>query len=368
MIIKYRPLSLSDQNKSHEYWQSRLDRDGFKFLKIARIRLLFVLSTLICVFSILSAKVANLGIEGFQKRLALEKQIERKTSRTFHPPKEQKQFVTPRAFVDRNGVLVAQNVTIASLYADASLIKNADEVSTALAKIIPSLNVERVKKRLAGNARFVWLHRRITPAQQLAINRLGVPGLDFKKIKTRLYPHGHLVSHIIGYRNLDNQGIAGLEQALDDDLFIDDTPLSLSLDVRVQHVLKSELENTIEAYEADSGVAIVMDIHTGQLLGMVSFPDFDPNRPSDFKARAHYHSASVGRYELGSVFKVLNTAIALDSGKVDISSHFDAGKPLVHSRRVIRDYRAKNRKLSVPEILIYSSNIGSAKMILETGA
>jgi cell division protein FtsI (penicillin-binding protein 3) len=266
--------------------------------------------------------------------------------------------------VDRNGVVLATNLPTRALYADARIIdpKDAQEISRELAGIIPDLDVPDTKERLASGRAFVYLHRDLTPAQVVEVNRLGIPGLNFEDAEARVYPHGRLVSHVIGLTDIDNNGLAGIEKRFDADLREDRDPIKLSLDIRVQHMLREELYKSMTEFSAIGAAGMVLDVNTGEIVGMSSLPDFDPNNIETVTDEAMFNRGTLGVYEMGSTFKLLNTAMALDSGRVGLENAFDARKPLRVARFRISDYHAKNRWLSVPEILVYSSNIGSARM------
>ena len=272
--------------------------------------------------------------------------------------------------VDRNGVLLATNLITASLYADARVVPDVAATAQKLVAILPELSPSAVRERLSSGRAFVWLKRNLTPTQQAAINDLGIPGLHFRAEQRRLYPHGALEAHVLGFTDVDGNGIAGIEKYFDQDMR-DRGPegksLQLSLDIRVQHVLRDELTAAMLRFRATGAAGLVMNANTGEILGLTSLPDFDPNHPSAAPALARFNRATKGVYELGSVFKVLTVAMALDSGVTNIAGGYDATKPIRISRFTIRDSHAKARWLSVPEILIYSSNIGAAKMAMDVG-
>lgn len=271
------------------------------------------------------------------------------------------------SIVDRNGVIVATSLSTVSLSANPRQMMDPQEAAAKLAAVLPDVNRADLARRFSSNARFVWVHRSLTPQLQYEVNKLGIPGLEFHKAETRVYPQGHLLSHILGFTDIDNNGLAGLEKSYDDVLRKTSDPLQLSVDVRVQYIVREELAHAIKEFSAIGGTGIVMDVRDGEVLSMVSLPDFDPNHAGDYPATDRFNRATLGVYELGSTFKIFNTALALESGVAKMADRFDATKPIHISRFTISDYHAKNRWLSVPEIFIYSSNIGSAKMALEFG-
>lgn len=275
------------------------------------------------------------------------------------------------AIVDRNGVLVAANLKTASLYANPQKVLNAAEAADQLAAVLTDLNRDDVYRKLASGRAFVWLKRNLTPAQHYAVNRLGLPGISFQTEEKRVYPHGALLAHILGYTDIDNNGIAGLEKHFDAALRHPakaGTPVALSVDIRAQHILRDELMRAVAEYRAKAGAGLVMDVRTGEVVAMVSLPDYDPNRAGQASRDALFNRATLGVYEMGSTFKTFTVAMALENGTVGINGGYDATDPIRVSRFVIRDFHAKRRWLSVPEIYVYSSNIGAAKMAMDVGA
>jgi len=272
--------------------------------------------------------------------------------------------------VDRGGRLLATNLHAASLYADASQVRDAHAVAEQLLRILPALDADELLRRLESRQRFIWLKRGLTPRQQDAVNRLGIPGLHFRNEPLRIYPHGRLAAHVLGHTDVDGYGIAGVEKFFDRELRLrarDDRSLELSIDLRVQHALRDELARASDRFKALGAAGVVMDVSSGEVLALASLPDFDPNHPSTSPETTRFNRATLGVYELGSVFKPFTVAMALDAGTVGLADGYDATKPIRISRFLIRDDHAKKRWLSVPEILIYSSNIGAAKMAMDVG-
>jgi len=275
---------------------------------------------------------------------------------------------TERAdILDRNGELLATNLRTASLYADPKKVQNPKQAARRLARLLPGLNRATTLTLLTSNRRFIWIRRHLTPRQQYAVNALGIPGLYFQHEERRAYPHGHLAAHVVGFTGVDNRGLAGIEKSFDEVLRNGSGPLRLSLDIRVQHILADEIAGAMRRFQAIAGTGVVMDVTNGEVLGLVSMPDFDPNRPGAASPDALFNRATLGIYEMGSTFKIFTAAMALESGTATIQSIYDASKPIRISRFLIRDFKPKNRWLSVPEILMYSSNIGAAKMAMEVG-
>lgn len=275
--------------------------------------------------------------------------------------------------VDRNGALIATNLPTASLYADPRAVIDVDETARALAGALPGLDVDHLRRKLASPRGFVWLERGLAPAQQAGVHALGLPGIAFVDEERRVYPQGSLLAHVLGYTDIDNQGIAGVEKTLDETLrrqAIDGKgPLALSLDVCAQAILREELARSVETFRALGATGLILDPTNGEVLALASLPDFDPNQPvSEATDEQRFNRATLGVYEMGSIFKVFTTAMALDYGVVGLADGFDATSPIRVARYTINDTHPKARWLSVPEVFIYSSNIGSAKMGAAVGA
>ena len=268
--------------------------------------------------------------------------------------------------VDRNGILLATSLPTASLFADPSAVLNAQEVADKLITELPELNRQELLGKLKTKSRFVWITRNLTPKQHYKVNRLGLPGLGFQRGERRVYPHGRLAAHALGLTDVDGRGIAGLEQNFDRALRAGNR-IQVSLDIRIQSMMRQELAAAVREFRAIGAAGVVLDANSGELLSLVSLPDFDPNEPSSAGPETAFNRVTKGVYEMGSTFKLFTAAMALDSGTVDLNSSYDASQPIKISRFTIRDFHAKNRWLSVPEIIVYSSNIGAAKMAVDVG-
>jgi cell division protein FtsI (penicillin-binding protein 3) len=269
--------------------------------------------------------------------------------------------------VDRTGVLLATSLVTASLYANPRDVPDPGRAAARLSRVLPELRRTKIRAKLESERNFVWLRRHLSPRQQFAVNRLGIPGLEFRRESRRIYPSGALAAHVLGHTDIDNNGQAGIERAMDKTLRRRTAPLALTIDSRVQHVMEQELGRAKRKFRAIGAVGIVQDVSNGEILALVSLPGFDPNDPTDVDPEARFNRASLGVYEMGSTFKIFTIAMALDSGSATFASRFDATRPIRVSRYVIRDLHGKNRWLTVPEIFIYSSNIGAARMAIEVG-
>ncbi len=274
--------------------------------------------------------------------------------------------------VDRNGELLATDIKTASLFAEPRHIVDADEAIERLATVLPEIDYEQTYHKLKSGAGFVWLQRQLTPKQQNDILQLGIPGIGFRTEKRRFYPSGSTSAYIVGLTNIDNKGISGMEKYIDSQglsalqasglaVARDLAPVKLSIDLRVQHIVHDEIATGMEKYHAIAAGAVVLNVKTGEILAMASVPDFDPNNPYNAQDKDRLNRMSAGLYEMGSTLKSFTTAMALDSGKMTLASKLDATRPIRIAGQTIHDFHGKGRWLTVPEVFIYSSNIGSAK-------
>ncbi|HXE15975.1 MAG TPA: penicillin-binding protein 2 [Stellaceae bacterium] len=271
--------------------------------------------------------------------------------------------------VDRNGVLLATTLDMPSLYANPKQISDKGRVANELAGIFPELTSEKLVEAFdKPNLSFVWVKHDLTPHQVLAVNALGEHGLQFITEERRVYPKGNLLSHVVGFVNSDGKGMAGIEAGMEKRIKADPTkPVRLSVDARIQFILRSEILNQMAQFDAKRGFGIVMNVRNGEVLALSSLPDFDPNNLSSATPDQLYNHATFGVYEMGSVFKIFNTAMLLSSGLANMDTKFDATNPIHIGRFTIHDDHPQRRWLSVAEVFQYSSNIGSAKEAMAAG-
>ncbi|MDP3694032.1 penicillin-binding protein 2 [Bradyrhizobium sp.] len=280
--------------------------------------------------------------------------------------------------VDRNGAVLATDVKSPSLFGEPRRIIDQDEAIELLTATLPDLDTGEVRQRLASKKGFVWLKREISPKQQHDIHRLGIPGIGFLRENKRVYPTGAEVAHLIGLVNIDNQGIAGMEKWLDNNGLADlhragfatdrlQRPVELSLDLRVQHALRDELLKAKEKYKAKAASGLVSNVKTGEIVAMVSVPDFDPNNPKEAHDPDRINRLTTGVYEMGSTFKALTLAMALDSGKANLNTLFDARGALRYGKFAINDTHPLGRAITLSEVFTYSSNVGAARVALSQG-
>jgi cell division protein FtsI (penicillin-binding protein 3) len=280
--------------------------------------------------------------------------------------------------VDRNGVVLATDIKTVSIAAEPRRLVDKDEAVELLTAVLPDINPRELREKFAKRG-FVWIKREVTSKQQEEVYRLGLPGINFVQEHKRIYPNGTVAAHILGSTNVDNVGIAGIEKYIDS-LGLNDlsgagfkiqpgdlAPIQLSIDVRVQHALRDELFKGMEKFKAKATAGMILDVTNGEVIALASLPDFNPNNPAEALDPNRINRIMVGVYEMGSTFKALTTAMALDSGKFNINSTLDARQALRYGKFNIGDYHATHRVLTVPEVFIHSSNIGVARMALGVG-
>jgi len=284
-----------------------------------------------------------------------------------HAPKQAEMTVERADLVDRNGVLLATSLPTTSLYAHPKEIQNPADVARHIVSVLTDANATELQAKLQTERGFVYLRRNLTPRQEYDLNALGIPGLYFEKGEKRIYPQGEVAAHAVGLTDLDNKGIAGIEKTFEKELKGRREPLQLSLDIRVQTIMRNELAKTVSDFHAIGGMGVIMDVKTGELLSMVSLPDFNPNNLASATPEAMFNRATLGVYEMGSTFKLFNTAAALDYGTSTMNSVYDVTHPIKVAKFEIYDYHPEKHPINVAEILKVSSNIGSARMALDLG-
>ena len=271
------------------------------------------------------------------------------------------------AIVDANGAILAVSLPSAALYADPRQMIDRRAAAAALGRILPGLDVAALTRRFESSLAFVYVAREITGTQEVAINRLGIPGLYFLPTERRHYPEGRVAAHVLGSVDVDEHGIAGVEKWFNRRLMSDPRPLRLSIDVRVQAIVRQALARQIATFHAKAGCAIVMDARQGRVLALVSLPDFNANRFALAKPAQHFDRCVTGDYEPGSTFKLQTLSNALDHGLIHVWDQFNTTHPIFLGRFAITDFEPVTRWLYVPEILAYSSNIGASRIGLILG-
>ena len=268
---------------------------------------------------------------------------------------------------DRNGEILAISLPTAAIYANPKEMIDIADAAAKLKRALPRLDAETIRARLSSAKQFVYLARNVSQAEQVAVNNLGIPGVYFEPTERRRYPQGRVAAHVVGLVDVDAHGTAGVERFFDERLRTQDTPLRLSLDVRVQGAVRDELSKSMEEFHAIGACGIVMDVRTGEVIAMVSLPDFDANKPNEATPEQRFNRAVTGMYEPGSTFKLQTAAMALDSGAAKLWSTFDASHDIKIGRFTISDFEGKHRVLTLPEVIAYSSNLGAAHIAQAVG-
>jgi cell division protein FtsI (penicillin-binding protein 3) len=325
----------------------------------ARGRLFLISVFFVFAYVIVAARAADLSL--------IQGNIDRQEQESSYLNHQKAQ--TERADIkDRNGVILARSLKMFSLYADPALISDPAKAAEDLVNIFPDLTYGSLLKDLQSKKRFVWIKRNISPDEQSSILQLGYPGLGFREEMKRVYPQGALTVHAVGATGIDGQGLAGIEASFDDLLNDREEPLYLTIDVRLQHALRREIEKAVELHKAKAGVGLIMDVDSGEVLSAVSLPDYDPHDYSHAKDHEVFNRFSLGVYELGSTFKIFSTAALLEKEGASLAQTFDVREPIEVGRFKIRDYHPEKRILTLPEVFIHSSNIGSAMIGQEVGS
>jgi cell division protein FtsI (penicillin-binding protein 3) len=334
-------------------------------LPSTRQRTLLALAALIACFVAIAAQLLRLGLKAEADfHLNIAEPIGQSWSRP--------------DIVDRHGQLLATDVATHSLYADPQLVLDIDELVEKLTAALAGLDRAEVRRALADRGRrFAWIARGLTPRQAQRVHDLGLPGLAFRTELKRVYPLGALAGHVVGTVNVDNKGLVGLERWLDDMGKVEAVQgtdrseklaLRLSLDVGVQHAVSEELQAAVARYSATGAAGLVLDLTSGEVLAAASLPGADPARPSDWLELRHADKLMSGTFELGSVFKTLTVAMALEAGVADLNSLYDVRRPLTIGPNTITDLHPSGRPLSVREVFLHSSNVGAGLIALDLGA
>ena len=363
-------MLITTDRKPAEPWRQRLIRSVLYGRNVdraakARARVGFTILAFAAVYAVLAGRLVMFAVEA-------DSHGARRTA-------SQDAIATARPdIVDRNGEVLATDVKAPSLFGEPRRIIDKDEAIELLTATLPDLETSEVRERLSSRKGFVWLKREITAKQQQDIHHLGIPGIGFLRENKRVYPSGAEVAHLIGLVNIDNQGIAGMEKWLDSNGLADlhragfatdrlQRPVELSVDLRVEHALRDELLKAKEKYKAKAASGLVSNVKTGEIVAMVSLPDFDPNNPKEAHDPDRINRLTTGVYEMGSTFKAFTLAMALDSGKYDLNSMWDARAPLHYGRFTIHDDHALGRMINMKEVFYYSSNVGAARIALAQG-
>ena len=258
---------------------------------------------------------------------------------------------------DRNGNLLSTNIITYSLYVNSKKIKNKLDLSNKLSNII-KIDSKIIYKKLNSNKKFVYLKRNISPKEHQRIINLGEISLQTQTEKKRIYPFKNSSSHFVGYVDIDNNGRAGAEAGLDD-VLKSGQDIYLTLNINLQNALRSELIKTIDKFSAESGTIITVDIENSEILSLNNYPDFDPNIVSKSTLNQRLNRALQSNYEMGSTFKPITIAMGIDNNLISKDMKFDVSNPI---KNTIRDWEPCKCELNIKDIIVKSSNIGTAKI------
>lgn len=279
--------------------------------------------------------------------------------------------------VDRNGRLLATDLEAPSIFADPGVVLDRDEVVEKLSTVLPDLNASELMRALSDRTRrFVWVRRGVSPVIAQKVHDLGLPGVSFRYELKRAYPGGKMAGHALGYVDVDNRGVAGIEKYIDDKVGVDPVhsavlsnrpPVRLSLDLGVQHALENELDDAMRRYQPEGAAGAILNIKTGEILASASLPQVNPSWPTQALDDKHIDRMTGGTYELGSVFKTLTLAMAFDEGLAKPDTVLDVRQPLEAGRFTVTDMHPSRRPLTVTEVFTHSSNVGAGMLALEAG-
>ncbi|HVY12965.1 MAG TPA: penicillin-binding protein 2, partial [Alphaproteobacteria bacterium] len=354
-----RPLDGSRQTFSYSlnapqaFAATRAQAATLPVLEEARKRLLFVGLGLLTCFLLIAGRLFDVMI--------LDADAERGSA----PSNNLAPASISRAdIVDRNGELLATSLQMASLAVDPAYVMDEKETLQKLKALFPDLDTAALSRDMHSGKRFVWIKHDLTPRQAQAVNAMGLPGLTFQSEERRIYPKGALTAHVVGFNSIDQEGLAGIERSFNKQLTSSEENLPLSIDIRLQGIMHDALSDSMRAFNAIGGAGLVMDVETGELLAMVSLPDFDPNNAGQASESARFNRATLGTYEMGSTFKIFTISQALEKGVISLTDKFNCMHPLkIGGKFEVHDFHPEGRWLNVPEILVYSSNIGAAQII-----
>jgi cell division protein FtsI (penicillin-binding protein 3) len=327
-------------------------------LTTCKTRLFVVLATISFVYFILVFRLFDISLSS---REDIKNAANKRGSNTEF-------FIARSSITDRNGTLLAVNLNTASLYANPQRVIDKERTSQQLCQNLSAVSCKDITQKISSDKGFAWIKRHLTPREQQIIHNLGIPGLYFINEEKRVYPQKNLFAHVLGYVDVDGHGLAGVEKFFDNELRDTGTKnLELAVDSRIQQILREEIAKQMHEHSALGGSGIIMDANTGEVIAMVSLPDFDPHHIHGTTDRQRFNQASLGAYEMGSTFKVLTMAMAFEGKHVGINDAFNLDVPIMIGSHKLSDYKGKGGFLTVPEILMYSSNIGTAQVAMRVG-
>ncbi len=326
-------------------------------LAMAHQRLMLLLLLLMLGVGIIAARLVWIGVDGSLNPALLVK----------------KDGIIGRGdIVDRNGQVLARTIEAWSVGVHADkLLGDPDDLAVQLNRLMPERSIDQYREILSSGRTFTYLRRRAMPELVAQVNALGEPAMAFAREPERLYPQVTLAAHVVGFTDFDGNGVMGMERVLQERLMNAETratPAALSIDMRVQAAMESELAAAMVDLRAEGATGLVLDVDTGEVIAMVSLPVFNPNKSGEANPEALRNNVTQSVYELGSTFKPLTMANAIESGVVtNVARRFDATEPISVGPFTIKDDHPQRRWLNIPEALVHSSNIVTARVADELG-
>lgn len=370
-ILRARETGENPEDVVRENLAQRREQAQLRARARAESRLLVMGALFFCAFALIGGRMGVLaGTDG----------VEPRTAAAGSPIVGQRADIT-----DRNGRILATNIDTYAVYAQPQQMIDPANAARGLAAIFPELNEERLLRDFAGERKFLWIRRQISPEQRQAVHDIGSPGLLFGPREIRLYPNGPIAAHILGGSSYGREGVdsaevigtAGVERYFDEalrDPAREGAPLALSIDLTVQATMEEVLQGGMTLLNAKGAAAIIMDVHTGEIVAMASLPDFDPNnRPAvltegDQSDSPLFNRALQGVYELGSVFKIFAISQAIELGLISADTMIDTQGPLTWGRFRIRDFHDYGPLNTATDVIVKSSNVGTARIAMQIGA
>ncbi|NJC40036.1 cell division protein FtsI (penicillin-binding protein 3) [Brevundimonas alba] len=339
-LPSWRWLSEAMWRIEHSFGRARADA---RPEEDTRVRIFVILSLFSVVFVCLALGAANAAL------LAPRGGV----GSTAHP-----NAVARADVVDRNGALLATNIVHYGLYIDPAEVWDRRAAAAQIKRVLPRASMTKLNRVLSGDRRLIVLPG-LTPGERAAVHALAIGGVTFEPEDRRVYPLGASATHVVGAADTGGQGIAGAELAFDREIReagLRGENFPLSIDLRVQGVLENELALAAAETQAKGAVGIITDVQTGEVLGMASWPTTD-----------RLNRATSAHYEMGSVFKTFTVAAGLDTGRADMNTLFDASQAFMIGNRRITDFHATNQVLTLEEVFLHSSNIGTSRLAVEMG-
>ena len=348
---------MSSDNRPTPFYRKREDRierdsNSAKSLAINKKRIVLINILVVFAYILISVRLLDLAIsqenyKNFNNQLLTKYELP--SPKTTRPD-----------ILDRNQHVLATNLRVTSLQINTKKIIDIEDSIEKLNGALPRLSKKDLYKKFNSKKNYVDLARHLKPSEEHRVNQLGIPGLDFHYEDKRYYPYNNLASHILGYVDIDNKGQSGIERHIDKNL-PKNKSIQLTIDIRAQHIMTREIKKAISTYQARGGAGIILNAKNGEILSLVSLPDFNPNtkKRRDIIEKEKFNRA-ISIYEMGSILKIFTAALALESGVGNMERIYDVSHPLRLGRKIIRDLHPKKDNLTLEEIVVYSSNVGAS--------